>query len=251
VGEHDEFADERLALGSPKGGALSGESGSELERSIASEELARLDEAEIDIAFNVTEGLGAVASDEILPEIPIVKSLYALVKTSKAISNALPARKVVRFLFQLREISPNDRQAFLAKLEGDERERIVDSLILVLDRHEVLRKSEIQGRLFAALIQEDLSKAEYLTLTHATTTIDVDSLPVLRNFYGGVAGDARPSTALLYGYGFLQLLEIDNSSVGTYGEVGLSSFRTSLERSTSPSPAELNRDASDSRWLTD
>jgi hypothetical protein len=124
---------------------LSGEPGSELERSIASEELARLDEAEIDVAFNVTEGLGAVAGDEILPEIPIVKSLYALVKTSKAMSNALLARKVVRFLFQLREISPDDRQAFLAKLDGEDRERIVDSLILVLERHEALQKSEIQG----------------------------------------------------------------------------------------------------------
>jgi hypothetical protein len=196
---------------------MSGEPGSELERSIASGELARLEEAEIDVAFDVTEGLRAVASDEILPEIPIVKSLYALVKTSKAISNALLAKKVVRFLFQLREISPDDRQAFLAKLEGDDRERIVGSLILVLERHEVLRKSEIQGRLFAALIREDLTKAEYLTLTHATTTIDVDSLPVLRSFYGGVPGDAPPSTALLYGYGFLQLLDVDNSSLGTFG----------------------------------
>jgi hypothetical protein len=71
--------------------------------------------------------------------------------------------------------------------------------------------------LFAALIREDLSKAEYLTLTHATTTIDVDSLPALRSFYGGVTEDSPPPTALLYGYGFLQLLEIDNSSLGTYG----------------------------------
>jgi hypothetical protein len=83
--------------------------------------------------------------------------------------------------------------------------------------HEVLRKSEIQGRLFAALIREELNKAEYLTLTHATTTIDVDSLPELRSFYGGVT---VPSTALLYAYGLLQLVEIDNSSVGTYGGGG-------------------------------
>jgi hypothetical protein len=126
----------------------------------------------------------------------------------------LLAKKIARFLLQLREISPDDRQAFLTKLEGDERERIVDGLILVLERHEALRKSEIQGRLFAALIREDLSKAEYLTLTHATTTIDVDSLPALRSFYAGVT---VPPTALLYGYGFLQLLDIDNSSIGTYG----------------------------------
>ena len=176
-----------------------------------------MDEAETDLAFNITEGLGAVAGEEILPEIPIVKWLYGVFKTSKAISNALLAKKVVRFLFQLKEISPEDRQAFLSKLEGDERERRVDSLILVLERHEVLSKSEIQGRLFAPLIREDLSKVEYLTLTHATTTIDVDSLPTLRSFYSGAGEDLQPSTALLYGYGFLQLLEIDNSQIGAYG----------------------------------
>jgi len=196
---------------------MSGEPGSELERSIASEDLARLDEAETDFAFNVTEGIGAVASEEILPEIPIVKSLYALVKASRAISNALLARKVVRFLFQLKDISAQKRRAFLGRLEGDERERIVDSLILVLERHEVLRKSEIQGRLFAALIREELSKAEYLTLTHATTTIDVESLPALHSFYSGTAEDSQKSTALLYGYGFLQLLDIDNSKIGAFG----------------------------------
>jgi hypothetical protein len=71
-------------------------------------------EAETDLAFNITEGLGAVAGEEILPEIPIVKWLYGVFKT---------------------------------------------------------RRGE----------------------------------------------DLQPSTALLYGYGFLQLLEIDNSQIGAYG----------------------------------
>lgn len=189
----------------------------ELEQSISSDELSQLADEGIEAAFAVTEGIGDLVADEILPEIPIIKSLYAVVKASRGISDILLAKKVIRFLLQLQTISQEEREEFLSKLNSDDRERILGNLMLVLQRHETLQKSEIQGRLFAALIKGELKKQEYLLLTHATSMVNPQALPDLAKFYAGQLDVDPATTSLLYSFGFLQLVELDNSALGTYG----------------------------------
>jgi hypothetical protein len=45
--------------------------------------------------------------------------------------------------------------------------------------------------------------------------INLQSLPKLTKFYAGQL-DPSQATSLLYGLGFLDLVEVDNSSIGTY-----------------------------------
>jgi hypothetical protein len=85
----------------------------------------------------------------------------------------------------LSTVSLAEREAFLEKLDGDDRERIIDELLLVLDRHDSVRKSEIQAKLLKARIRERLTTREYLDLTHAVSTLNVDSLDAIRSWYRG------------------------------------------------------------------
>ena len=188
----------------------------ELERSIGSEQLSHLLDEGVEAAFTGTD-VGADLAEQVLPEIPIVKLFYGAVKISRGISDAFLAKKIVRFLSQLSEIDPEERQKFLANLESDDRERVVENLMLVLQKHEALQKSEIQGRLFAALIKGDLNRQEYYRLTHATSTINAQTFPDLAGFYSGKLAVGELSIGLLYSFAFLELVALDNSKLGTFG----------------------------------
>ena len=191
----------------------------ELESSLVSADLDRIDETAIELSFGFAD-VAASAGTGIAPEIPIVRLLVALGRATKSVSTALLTRKIVRFLTQLQTIEPHKREAFLRRLEGGDRERIIGDLLLVLERHDTLRKSEIQGKLFAALIREQLTKREYLDLTHATSAVNVDALPELRTFYADALEWDVASAQVAYSFAFLQLVGVDNSKVGAYGGGG-------------------------------
>jgi len=121
------------------------------------------------------------------------------------------------FLFQPETISQEQREAFISKLEKNDRERILENLMLVLEKHEALQKSEIQGRLFAGYVRGELDQREYFDLTHATSMINVESLPDLAKFYAGEISVDASTSSLFYSFGFLRLLELDNSKLGAFG----------------------------------
>lgn len=178
-------------------------------------DLARLDE-EAQIGLDLFDGIRDVGED-VMPAIPILRTLYALAKAVGNISNRLLTKKIVRFLTQLQDVDLQQREAFLARLEGSEREEIIENLLLVLEKHETLRKSDIQGRLFAAWIRDKLSQREYLDLTHATSMINVESLEDLMAIYAGTHADDPENAQLIYSFAVLQLVGIDNSALGGYG----------------------------------
>jgi hypothetical protein len=71
--------------------------------------------------------------------------------------------------------------------------------------------------MFAALIRGELSHREYLQLTHATSTINIDSLRDLVSFYGDRLTVDKAGMSLLYSFAFVQLVEVDQSNIGAFG----------------------------------
>jgi hypothetical protein len=76
----------------------------EFEASLASQDLVRLDEQNFDLAFGLADLASETIGTEVLPEIPIVKSLVGVWKATRSISNLLVLKKVVRFFTQLQNI---------------------------------------------------------------------------------------------------------------------------------------------------
>jgi hypothetical protein len=206
----------------------SGNLDADLETSLASKELALVEDVDIDAVFGLVEVVGRAAGEELLPEIPILKTLFALWKLHGNVSDALLARKIVRFLSPVQTIDAKKREAFLAQLEGEDRQRILGNLLLVLDRHDAFSKSEIQGKLFAARIRGQLTTREYLDLTHATSSMNVDSLGDLKSFYADQLSMDPENAQLFYSFAILQLVGLDNSSLGQYGGGGIEARKVSL-----------------------
>ncbi len=166
--------------------------------------------------------LDELLKSDLLKEIPVVKTLLAIPATWRGISDYLLIKKILEFLFQLNSISSEEKSKFLKSLESHEREKIIGQLVLVLEKHESYEKSKIQGKLFKALIKNKLTNIEYFALTYALTMLNTDNLERLVNFYIKVQPGTSPEmdASLLYNFVFLQLIKVDNSSIGTWGGGG-------------------------------
>lgn len=176
--------------------------------------------AMMDISEDLTEvSLDTLIKNDIVKEIPVIKTLLVFPKLVKGISNYLFLQKIIRFLFELKETSQDERQKFLTNLEGSKREEIISNLLLVIDKHDQLKKSELQGKLFSAYIKGQLNYDEYMSLTYSLNMMDIKTLSVLINFYNSkTLCTLKPET--IYNFIFLQLVRIDTSLIGTWNGGG-------------------------------
>jgi hypothetical protein len=186
----------------------------DLDASLRSDALARLDERELERALETAlaaaEGARDVA-DDLLPAIPIVRSLYALHKARRSLSDWLIVKKIGRFLTHLEATTPEEREAFLDRLDGDERDRILTNLLLVLDKHDRLEKAEIQAEVFKAWMRGFIDKDGYEALTHATTMLDIGLAAELRRMLEArrIRSNDSRSNDVAYAFASLRLLQID------------------------------------------
>ena len=173
-----------------------------------------------DLSTDFTEaGIDALIQNDVVKEIPVVKTLLAIPKVIKSISNYLFLQKIIRFLYQLNGTTLKERQDFLASLNTSKREEIISNLILVLDKHDHLQKSELQGKLFVAYIKGLINYSDYMALTYALNMMDIKLLSSLVSFYVSETSQTlKPET--IYNFIFLQLVRIDNSQIGLIGGGG-------------------------------
>lgn len=194
-----------------------------LQESIKASKLDKLDDTLGELYQDYSEvGLDLFISDEILKELPIIKTLIAVPKIWQGISNYLLANKVLKFLFQLKDIPIEVREKFIKELEGEKKGKIIGQLMLILDKHDQYKKSKLQGKLFKALILNKIDDQEYFSLTYAVSLMNIEHLDKLIAFYITIPEGTSPqmSTELLYNFGFLQLIKIDNSQIGLIGGGG-------------------------------
>lgn len=178
---------------------------SSLDKSV--DELANLSSDLLEVSID------AFLKDGIAKELPVIGLIVAIGKSINSYANYLLLRKIARFLFQLKTTTVKERKRFLDSLESGKRKEILSNLILVLDKHEVLLKSELQGRLFAAYIKGNLDDFEYTSLTYAVSMMNVVTLELLVKFYT-LETSSSTQADLLQNFVFLQLIRLDNSQVG-------------------------------------
>jgi hypothetical protein len=163
--------------------------------------------------------LNEVVQEKVLGEVPILKTILAVSKTWNGISNYLFAKKLLTFLFELADVSAKEKEELLAKLDSPKKQEITDQLLIVLDKHDRLIKSTIQGRLFKGMIRGYLSKKDYFSLTHIVSSIDTESFDPLATFYKAEGIGAFPHNDI-YSLASHKLITIDNSHIGLVGGGG-------------------------------
>jgi len=153
--------------------------------------------------------------DNLAKEIPVIKSVYAFVSVIKGYTDYILMKKIICFLNELDTISEVKKKKFLNDLNSNQRERIVESLVLLLDKHEYYERSQWQGKLFNAFISGKIIKSEYDTLTYAVNNILLNKMSVIIKIYSHEKNMHISESEKIH-FSSLQLLSFNSSSVGLW-----------------------------------
>lgn len=121
---------------------------------------------------NLSSGLLEIALDStlengLLKDIPVIGTIISASKVVNSMREMFFAKKILRFLYEVKEVSIEERQAFYEKINKNEKEtkRIGQNVILVLDRLDDELKASIIGRIYKACLLGKVTLNEYLRLT--------------------------------------------------------------------------------------
>ncbi len=182
---------------------------------------SKLDEANKDLEDTISD-LGDDTIKQLTKaseDLPVVKYIFTLLKIYKDISGWFLVKKIIRFLHQIEDIPYQQRREFVEDLKSKKKEEIIENLLLVLEKHDHYKKSEIMGKLFRAFILKEITEYDFLQLTHSVSNMNINTLPMLVKFYT-VEGEYGMTPELIYSFISLLLIRIDNSLIGTFGGGG-------------------------------
>jgi len=117
--------------------------------------------------------------------IPVVGVLHKFWKVACSVPTYLFMKKMIRFLAELKDISPEDRQSQIARLDvvPGEKERVGETLLLLLDRLNDMQKPAMVGRAFKAFLEGKITSEQFRSMTHAIDALSVSHLAALDSFY--------------------------------------------------------------------
>ena len=126
--------------------------------------------------------LDTVFEEGILKEIPVIKSIAALVKTGTALRERQMAKNTYAFIRGLRERNtPQEKIDVYKKKLGDPKvaERELGFVLLMLEREIHAEKAQISGRAYAAVIDDEITWDQYQEIVEALDRMFMNDFAVL------------------------------------------------------------------------
>ncbi len=159
-----------------------------------------------DISFDLIEKvLDNEISNEILKEVPILKSLVAVKNIYTSYTDRIFIKKAMNVLMEMGETNWKDRIELTAELD-DEDDSGVEKILMAIDRLETTKKCKVYGRLCKLKALRKIKyKEDFLRLTKLIQDAYLDDLILVTDFKKGEGkeiheGDYYPiiSLGLLY-----------------------------------------------------
>jgi hypothetical protein len=129
---------------------------------------------------SVTMEIAEVAIDGILEEglvkdIPIVGSIYSVTKGIITISDRLLLKKLMLFIYELKDLTPEEREKQIKKIETSSKYKssIGEKLLMIIDKTNDSEKSSLIGKLFLHCLKNEMSYGEFIRCTDIINNIDV------------------------------------------------------------------------------
>lgn len=127
-------------------------------------------------------GLDYLTDSEILKDIPIFGLAFKSYNLYQKVSESFFMKKLLRFLFELKEIPLLEREKFIAELEtNNETNKAGEKLLITLNRLNDIDKAEIIGRLFKQTILSKINFNDFNRLTHIIDNAYIDDLKLLKD----------------------------------------------------------------------
>lgn len=142
--------------------------------------------------------------DGVVKDIPAVGIVAKLYSAALGVQGYIFAKKIRRFLTELRSIPKKEREAFAERLEKDkeQKERTAETLVALLDKIDDLAKAPLLARAFSSYVRQEIDFSTFQRLAAAVDRCLVSDLPLLEDFHGpqaidGYIGDMLVSTGLV------------------------------------------------------
>lgn len=114
-------------------------------------------------------GLDSILENEILKEIPVIKTIAVVGKIGLSIKERAFAKKLIRFIYEFNNgtISEDDLIKFRSKMESSKsyRDETTEQLIIILDRLEETKKTSYICKLFIGYIENKISWDNFISFS--------------------------------------------------------------------------------------
>ena len=123
----------------------------------------------------------SLLKDGFLKDIPFGNTIISLIKAGANIRERIFAKKLFKFLFELKSIPQLERIQFAERLEDDEETRnsVGEKVLTILDKLDDTGKASMVGKLFRAFIHQYFDYTTFLRLSYIVNrsfTSDLNSL---------------------------------------------------------------------------
>lgn len=148
-----------------------------LEKSMIGEEITALSKDMGEVV------LDTFLDNDILKSIPVFNVLHSAVKIGSKIKDGIFAKKVYRFLFELKDVSQEERERFIEKVEADPKyqTKVGEKVVQLLDKADDYAKASMMGRLMRAAIKNELEYDVFLRLAFVLNQIFAPDVYLLRD----------------------------------------------------------------------
>lgn len=122
-------------------------------------------------------GVDSVLKDGLLKEVPVVSTIVGLSKMGANIQDRIFLRKLLSFLYPLKDIKPEVRIRMIEEIDSSNqyRVRVGEKLMYIIDSsgdHEI---AELVSRVFKAYLEERISYQDFLEAAAILKDLNIDT----------------------------------------------------------------------------
>lgn len=126
----------------------------------------------------------SITKDEFLKNIPLLNTLHSVVKAGIDVRERLFINKVLKFLFELKDIPVNKRENFMLQLQDSgQQAKAGENIIAILDKLDDSDKATFIGKLFRACITGKFEITVFLRLSYIVNNAFLEDLLILKNSF--------------------------------------------------------------------
>ncbi len=122
--------------------------------------------------------------DKVADDIPVIKTIVGLWKAGRTVRDAFLIKKILTFLYEIKDTTMEDRQKFIDQLGNAKyQEHVGEQIIIYLDRLDHITKAKLMARAIKLAIKKECDTETVLRLWSAIERIDILNIESIRSIY--------------------------------------------------------------------
>ena len=119
--------------------------------------------------------------DGFIKDIPIIGSIINIYNLSQNISNMFLTKKILKFLFELKNIPESKRKNFIQEIDSDKKsQNIGEKIIIILNKIDDADKATILGKLFKSTIEDQIEVSTFTRISYMIDKVYLEDLIELK-----------------------------------------------------------------------